>query len=375
MDEVPFKDVYIHALVRDSKGQKMSKSKGNVMDPLDLIEEYGADALRFTMTAMAAQGRDIRLSTQRIEGYRNFTTKIWNAARYAQMNGCTPSEGFDPASVKHPVNQWIIAELIQTKAALEKAIETYRFNEGANALYQFVWNSYCDWYVEFTKPLLQGESEAKGEIQRTMAWVMDQILTLLNPVMPFITEELYARIAPRNSSLLEAQWPRYPEAAAFKDAHGQIAWLQALISEVRSVRADMNVPAGAIIPLLVKDTNAQAQSLIEGNAEIISRLARVKDIAFVDEAPRGAIQAVIDQATLLLPVADTIDLDKERARLRKELEKLDKDIKTTDAKLGNDKFVSNAPAEVIAEQKERKATAEQARAKIAAALSQLELAG
>lgn len=375
MDEVPFKDIYIHALVRDSKGQKMSKSKGNVLDPLDLIEEFGADALRFTMTAMAAQGRDIRLSTQRIEGYRNFTTKIWNAARYAQMNGCTPVESFDPASVKAAVNQWIIAELIDTKAAVEKAIETYRFNESANALYQFVWNTFCDWYVEFTKPLLQGDSEDKAEIQHTMAWVLDQILTLLNPIMPFITEELYARIAERDQPLIASSWPSYPAEAAFAAAHGQIGWLQALISEVRSVRADMNVPAGAIIPLLIKDAAAETQTLVRDNIEIIERLARVKDIAFVDEAPQGAIQAVIDKATLLLPVADSIDLDKERARLRKELAKLEGDIKTTDAKLGNEKFVQNAPADVIAEQKERKAVAEQARDKITAALQQLDMVG
>ena len=373
MDEVPFKDVYIHALVRDSKGQKMSKSKGNVMDPLDLIEEYGADALRFTMTAMAAQGRDIRLSTQRIEGYRNFTTKIWNAARYAQMNGCTPVRGFDPLAVKKDVNQWIVAELSATKQTVEKAIDTYRFNEAANALYQFVWNTYCDWYVEFTKPLLQGDSADKAEIQQTMAWVLDQILIVMNPVMPFITEELYDRITDRDQRLIDSAWPEYGLGDMYATAHERVQWLQTLIGEVRSVRADMNVPAGAVIPLLIKDADEGIEALVSENSDIIARLARVKDIAFVAEPPKGAIQAVIDKATLLLPVADSIDLDKERARLRKELKKLEGDIKTTEAKLGNEKFVQNAPEAVIAEQKERKVVAEKARDKITDALAQLDL--
>ncbi|HCQ71179.1 MAG TPA: valine--tRNA ligase, partial [Rhodospirillaceae bacterium] len=307
--------------------------------------------------------------------YRNFTTKIWNAARYAQMNGCVPVKGFDPLSVSNDVNQWIVAELSATKAAVEKAIDTYRFNEAANALYQFVWNTYCDWYVEFTKPLLQGDSTDKTEIQQTMAWVLDQILILMNPVMPFITEELYDRIADREARLIDTQWPEYGLGDAYAPAHNRVQWLQTLISEVRSVRADMNVPAGAVIPLLLKDADSGIEELVSQNAEIIERLARVKDIAFVDEPPKGAIQAVIDKATLLLPVADSIDLDKERERLRKELKKLEGDIKTTDAKLGNEKFVQNAPEAVIAEQKERKAVAEQARDKITAALAQLDMVG
>ncbi len=374
MDEVPFKDVYIHALVRDSKGQKMSKSKGNVMDPLDLIDQYGADALRFTLTAMAAQGRDIRLSDQRIEGYRNFTTKIWNAARYAKMNGAVPSDDFDPATVKHPVNQWVIAELLKAKSALEKGIEAYRFNESANALYQFIWNTYCDWYIEFTKPLLQGDSDAKAEVQQTMAWVFDQILILTNPIMPFLTEELYDRIAPREQDLIASAWPEYSEALAFDAAHGDVNWVQAVISEVRSVRADMNVPASAIIPLVIKDADAATQALVRENAAIIERLARVKDIEFVDAAPQGAIQAVIDRATLLLPLAGSIDLDKERARLRKELEKIEGEIQKTVGMLSNERFISKAPEEVIAEHKERQIVSEQARDKIKAALEQLDLA-
>ncbi len=371
MKEVPFKDVYIHALVRDSKGQKMSKSKGNVLNPLDLIDEFGADALRFTLTAMAAQGRDIRLSTQRIEGYRNFTTKLWNAARYAQMNGCTPQSGFDPTSVQHPVNQWIVQELAHAKGAVEKGIEEYRFNETANALYQFAWNTYCDWYIEFTKPLLYGDHESKAEIQATMAWVLDQILILINPIMPFMTEELYERIAPRQSAIIASEWPNFDKVDAFEASYHDIEWLKSLVSEIRSVRADMNVPASAIIPLLIKDESDQAKAIIETNRQIIEQMARVKDIAFTAEAPQGAIQSIIENATLLLPVADSIDLDKERARLQKELEKLEGEIKKIDAKLGNAQFVNNAPEEVVEEQQSRKETAQKAHAKFADALEKL----
>jgi valyl-tRNA synthetase len=374
MGEVPFKDIYIHALVRDSKGQKMSKSKGNVLDPLDLIADYGADALRFTMTAMAAQGRDIRLSTDRIEGYRNFTTKIWNAARYASLNGCTPLPDFNPAIVKYTPNQWIISEITTAKKSFEDALNTYRFNEAANTLYHFIWNTFCDWYLEFTKPLLQGESEHKAEIQHTTAWIIDQILILSNPIMPYITEELYARIAPREQSIIEASWPVYTPEMVNNNAVEEMEWLINAISDIRSVRADMNVPAGAKIPLLVKDANTQTQSRVKTYDEIIKRLARIESIDITNKAPTGAIQTVVGESTFILPIADIIDLDQERARLKKEIEKLESDIKKIDAKLGNEQFVSNAPDEVVAEQKERKSIAEQARDKFAAALKQLEAA-
>lgn len=374
MGEVPFKDVYIHALVRDSKGQKMSKSKGNVMDPLEIIESHGADALRFTLTAMAAQGRDIRLSDQRIDGYRNFITKIGNAARYAEMNGCIPAKDFNPDTVKHALNQWILCELTNAKEALEKSIETYRFNEAANAIYQFTWNIFCDWYVEFTKPLLQKDHEAKAEIQATMAYVIDQILTLLNPIMPFMTESLYAQIAPRESRLLESAWPETIKINGFLSSQDEINWIKQLISEIRSVRADMNVPAGATIPMIIKDASEQATSWIKNHQEIISRLARLESIAFDVIAPKGSVQGVVDGATIILPIADIIDLDQEKARLAKELTKLEGEIKKIDAKLGNEKFIANAPEDVIAEQKQRRDTAQAAHDKFSQALDQLKAA-
>lgn len=374
MGDVPFKDVYIHALVRDSKGQKMSKSKGNVLDPLDLIADYGADALRFTMTAMAAQGRDIRLSTERIEGYRNFTTKIWNAARYANMNGCIPNENFDPADVKYTPNQWIISQAAAAKKGIEDALAAYRFNDAAGALYQFIWNTFCDWYLEFTKPLLQAESEHKEEIQQTTAWIIDQILILSNPIMPYITEELYARIAPRTEAIIESRWPQYAPALTNAIAEAEMDWLINAISDIRSVRADMNVPAAAKVPLLIKDANAQTQERVNKYDEIIKRLARIESINFTATAPAGAIQIVVGESTFILPIADIIDLDQERTRLRKEIEKLESDIRKIDEKLGNEQFVSNAPEEVVAEQKERRSVAEQARDKFAAALRQLEAA-
>ena len=370
--EVPFKDVYIHALVRDSKGQKMSKSKGNVLDPLDLIADYGTDALRFTLCAMAAQGRDIRLATNRIEGYRNFTTKIWNAARFAQMNGCTVDPTFDPKSVKNPIVQWALQELTLAKAKAEKAIAEYRFNDLADALYHFTWHSFCDWYLEFTKPILQSDHADKAEIQATTAHIIDQILILMNPVMPYITESLYAKLAEREQWLIQSSWPSYD--FAYEDAHKDIQWLQDFISEIRSVRADMNVPAGAIIPLRLQDVTESAKALIEGNQGIIEKLARVKDIAFIDEAPKGAVQSVVEGATLLLPIADIIDLDQERARLAKEIDKLEAEIKQLSGRLGNEKFVANAPEEVVSEQRARMQTAEEARDKFAAALKQLEAA-
>ncbi len=365
MGEVPFKDVYIHALVRDSKGQKMSKSKGNVMDPLELIEEFGADALRFTLTAMAAQGRDIQLSNDRIKGYRNFCTKIWNAARYAQMNGCELDENFDPANVEYTPNQWIISALTEAKTNLEKGIENYRFNEAANAIYSFTWGTFCDWYLEFTKPLLQGESEHTDEIKQTTAWVLDQILTLLNPMMPFITEEISGKM------LTAAAWPEYGESLGHNDAREEMDWLIAMISQIRSVRADMNVPAGAQIDLLIKGASETTKSRVQTYAEIIQRMARIVSIDYTDETPKGAVQTVVGEATLMLPIADIIDLDQERARLNKEIGKLEADIQKIDQKLGNENFVANAPAEIIEEQRTRREAAESTRDKLAGALKQL----
>lgn len=376
MDEVPFHKVYIHALVRDSKGQKMSKSKGNVIDPLELVDKYGADALRFTLTAMAAQGRDIKLSEERVEGYRNFATKLWNAARYCQMNDCLPDPSFDPASVSYTPNKWIINEVVNTADAIAKAIEAYKFNEAAGAIYKFTWNTFCDWYLEFTKPVLSEDKELAHEVRKTTGWVLDQILLLLNPFMPFVTEELYASISERaeDDKLISGSWPEYDGKLVQADAVAELDWLTRFISEIRSVRADMNVPGGAKILLLVKDASDVTQSRLKEYDEIITRMARLEKVELSGDVPKGSIQTVVDEATLVLPIADIIDLDQERARLQKEIQKLEADINKIDQKLGNKKFIENAPEEVVEEQRHRKEEAEGVINKLSQALKQLEAA-
>ncbi len=382
MGEVPFKDVYIHALVRDEKGQKMSKSKGNVIDPLELVDEYGADALRMTLTAMAAQGRDIKLSKQRVEGYRNFSTKLWNAFRFSQMNECVRTADFDPKAVKHTLNKWIIAEVAKATAETAKGIEQYRFNEAAGAAYRFTWNVFCDWYLELVKPLFSGEDEAaKAETRATAAWVIEQMLHMLHPFMPFVTEELFdtlqadAGVAEGERRLLIVQ--RWPELDGLSDAaaEAEVDWVIRLISAVRSARQDVNVPAGAKVPLALVGASDETKGRLETYRALIERLARVEDVTFVDAAPKGTIQVVIDEATACLSVADLIDLGAEKARLAKEIGKLDGEITGLEKRLGNPQFVEKAPPEVVEEQKERVASAGETKAKLAAALTQLEAAG
>ncbi len=378
MGEVPFKKVYLHALVLDAKGQKMSKSKGNVIDPLTLIDKYGADALRFTMSASAAQGRDIRMSEERVEGYRNFTTKLWNAARYCEMNDCFPKEGFDPAAVKNTLNQWIVGEVVKATKSIEDALAAYKFNEASSAIYQFTWGTFCDWYLEFTKPLLaEGPDDVKAEIRATTGWVLEQILRLLNPFMPYVTEELFASIAKRGEGerLLISTWPEYEGALIRPDAVTEIAWLQKIISEIRSVRSDMNVPAGARIALVVQDANATSQTRLDQYVPVLKQMARLSSIELLNgKAPARSIKAVVDEATLILPIADLIDLDKERERLNKQIAKLQDDIRKTEEKLANQQFVANAPAEILEEFKNRKIEAQGMIDKLATALNQLEAA-
>ena len=374
MKKVPFKKVYIHALVRDEKGQKMSKSKGNIIDPLDLIGKYGADALRFTLTAMAAQGRDIKLAESRVAGYRNFATKLWNATRYAQMNGCFPVADYDPSGVSLQVNKWIIGELVKAIQGVTKGIEAMRFNEAASSIYQFAWGTFCDWYLEFTKPILQGDDEsAKAEVRATTGYVIDQILHLLNPMMPFITEELYAKQADRaGARLIDGQWPVLPDSLIDAAAEDELNWAVRLISEIRSLRADMNVPAGAKLKLLLKDASEETLDRLARQSDIIERLARLESIAPLSNGiPSGAVQSVLDEATLILPLADVIDLDKEKARLQKEIGKLDKDVAFFSKKLKNEKFVANAAPEVVEEHREKLAAAEAAKAKLGQALTTL----
>ena len=376
MGDVPFKKVYLHALVLDAKGQKMSKSKGNVIDPLTLIDKFGADALRFTMSASAAQGRDIRMSEDRVEGYRNFTTKLWNAAKYCEMNDAFPKEGFDPAKVKNTLNQWIIGEVLNTSNAIAESLEAYKFNEASAAIYQFTWGTFCDWYLEFTKPFLaEGSDELKAEIRGTTGWVLEQILRLLNPFMPYVTEELYAEIAKRSDTLLTSSWPDYPKSLIKKEASDEIAWAQKVISEIRSVRSDMNVPAGAKIALVVQDANDGTKQRLKIYEPALKQMARLSSIELLSgKAPGRSIKAVVDEATLILPIADLIDLDKERERLQKQIAKLQDDISKTEAKLGNEQFVANAPAEILEEFRNRKAEFQQMIDKLATALNQLDAA-
>jgi valyl-tRNA synthetase len=377
MDDVPFKTVYIHALVRDGKGQKMSKSKGNVIDPLDLTEKLGADSLRFCLAAMAAQGRDVKLAEDRVAGYRNFATKLWNAARFCEMNDCLPQEGFKPKSAQNPVNQWIIGSVIECQETIDKALEGYRFNDAANAIYQFVWGTFCDWYLEFTKPLLAGDDEKlKQEIRGTTGWVLDQILLLLNPFMPFITEELYSAIAkrPAGEKLLSSDWPNYPNDLKSEKSKQQINWVMRVISEVRSVRADMNVPAKAQIDLMVKDACDKTEEGFEAYGNIMKNMARLSGITFVDEAPKGSLQTIVDKTTLILPIAELIDLDQERERLKKEISKLEDNIKKISQQLENKNFVANAPEEIIAEKREIIEQDNQKKEKLSKALEQLDAA-
>ena len=377
MDDVPFKKVYIHALVRDGKGQKMSKSKGNVIDPLELTDKFGADALRFTLTAMAAQGRDVKLSEDRVAGYRNFSTKLWNAARYCEMNDALPQEGFDPSKVEHTLNKWIIDSVLDCQAAIDKGLEGYRFNDAASAIYQFVWGTFCDWYLEFTKPLLNGDDDKiKDEVRATTGWVLEQILSLLNPFMPFITEELYASIVKGDDKelLLGSEWPQYDAALKDDCSDKQIGWVQSIITEIRSVRADMNVPAKAQIDLLVKDACDMSKAGLERFEPMIKSMARVNGIEYVEEAPKGSLQTVVEPITLILPIADIIDLDQERERLQKEIDKLDNNIKKISQQLDNKNFVANAPEEVIAEKREIVANDEEKKNKLKTALEQLNAA-
>ncbi|HLH10744.1 MAG TPA: valine--tRNA ligase, partial [Methylovirgula sp.] len=375
MREVPFRDVYIHALVRDEKGAKMSKSKGNVIDPLHVIDEYGADSLRFTLAAMAAQGRDIKLSTQRVEGYRNFATKLWNAARFAELNQCVPAANFDPGGLAITLNRWIVGEATKTIGEVSAAIEAYRFNDAANAAYRFVWNIFCDWYLELAKPLLQGADEvARSETRATTSFVLDEILKLLHPFMPFITEELWGIESlggnARKTCLALASWP---ERTGFEDAsaEAEIGFVIELVSEVRSVRSEMNVPAGAQIPLVFAAADPGVVTRAKRWEETIKRLARLSEIGFAAEPPRQAAQMVVRGTLAALPLEGFIDFAAEKARLQKEIEKLAAEAKKIEAKLANEDFVRRAPEEVVEENRERLAEANARGEKLALALQRL----
>ena len=319
MNEVPFPTVYIHALVRDERGAKMSKSKGNVIDPLEIIGEYGADALRFTLAAMAAQGRDIKLSTQRVEGYRNFATKLWNACRFAEMNHCVTVPGFDPKPATETLNRWIAHETGKAAREITEAIETYRFNEAASVAYRFVWNIFCDWYLELAKPVLQGaDSPAKDETRAMTAWVRDEILRLLHPFTPFVTEELWrvtAEGGPARDGLLAlARWPRH-DGLDDLEAEAEIGWVIDLVTAIRSVRAEMNIATA--IPVVLVDVSAATAARAGRWADVIRRLARLSDISLVERAPQGAVQLIVRGEVAALPLQGVIDIATRRRVWRK----------------------------------------------------------
>ena len=369
----PFQRVFINALIRDADGAKMSKSKGNVLDPLELIDRYGADALRFTLTAMSGQARDIRLSNARIEGYRNFGTKLWNAARYCEMNGCVLPASFEPAAVRERVNRWILGETVKAAHEVSDALEACAFDVAAGALYRFVWNVYCDWYLEFTKPVLQGTDEdAKSETRAMAAYVFETILKLLHPIMPFLTEELWGRTGERDGMLISAAWPELPREWIDTNAGEEMAAVVGAIAVGRAVRSELNVPLSARPQLIVTHAEpAMAEALLANDA-VIRQMLRVSGVIFEREAGAGAIPYVADGAAFAMPVAEFIDLAVERARLRKELAARDQEIERASRKLANPDFVSRAPEEVVEENRERLIDAESVKERLQVALARLD---
>ncbi|MER2604735.1 MAG: valine--tRNA ligase [Siculibacillus sp.] len=372
---IPFKDVYIHALVRDEKGQKMSKSKGNVIDPLELCDEFGADALRFTLAAMAAQGRDIKLAKARVAGYRNFATKLWNAARFAEMNGCVTVGDFEPAAATSTLNRWIATELSRAVKGVTEALEAYRFNDAAAAAYRFVWNSFCDWYLELAKPIFLGEDQRlKDETRATCAYVLDEILKLLHPFMPFITEELWAQTAAeagiaRPDMLVVTRWPL--AGSTENAAADEIDWLVGLITEIRSVRSEMNVPAAAQIPLVLVGAGETTRARAATHEAAILRLARISQIGFSDVAPPASAQIVIGETTACLPLEGVIDVGAERTRLSKEVAKLEGEIGRIDKMFSNPQFMAKAKEEVVEENREKREEYVARMAKVREALARL----
>ncbi|MBT6927225.1 MAG: valine--tRNA ligase [Marinovum sp.] len=371
VDKDPFHTVYLHQLVRDEKGHKMSKTKGNVIDPLEIVDEFGADALRFTMTQMAAIGGVLKLSVDRIKGYRNFGTKLWNAARFAEMNHAFGGDGRIPAA-QATVNRWIIGETAKVREEVDAALAAYRFNDAANALYVFVWGKVCDWYVEFSKPLLSGEDAAtKAETQATMAWVIDQCLLMLHPIMPFITEELWGSSGARDKMLVHGDWPTYGAELIDAEADREMNWVIGLIDDIRSARQQMHVPAGLKIPMMVSGWDAAGKGAWARNEALIKKLARIESLTEVDAFPKGCISIAVAGGSFALPLADIIDVGAEKARLEKTLQKLAKELGGLRGRLKNPKFVDSAPAEVVAETRTNLAEREGEETALNAALARL----
>ena len=378
MDTDPFHTIYLHQLVRDEKGKKMSKTTGNVIDPLEIIDEYGADALRMTNTAMAAIGGVLKLSEERIKGYRNFGTKIWNAVRFAEMNGVydngAPAPDVPKASAT--VNQWIIGETAKVRAEVDAALDAYRFNDAALGLYAFVWGKVCDWYVELSKPLLQGDDEdLKAETQLVMGWVLDQSMILLHPIMPFITEELWSETAANGAArakmLIHTDWPTYGEELITPEADAEMNWVIALIENIRSARAQMHVPAGLKVPMLYTELDAAGRTAYAQNETMILRLARVDSVTEVAHFPKGTATIPVAGGVFGLPLADIIDVDEEKARLEKSIGKLAKELGGLRGRLNNPKFAQSAPEEVVAETRANLEAREEEEAALKAALARL----
>ncbi len=369
-NEIPFDTVYLHGLVRDAKGQKMSKSTGNVVDPIDIIDEYGADALRFTNASMASIGGVLKLDTQRIAGYRNFGTKLWNAARFASLNEANFGEPVPTA--KETINRWIVGETAKTLNEVNIAFDQFRFNDAAQALYSFVWGTVCDWYVELSKPLLNSNDlKVKNETRQTMGWVIDQCLILLHPIMPFITEELWETLSQRNKMLVHCDWPEFDSSLIDHAADLEMNWVVNLIESIRSARAQMRVPAGLKIPMIFLEMGSEAKKAWENNHEMIEKLARITELTSADEIPKGSIAISAKGANFALPLEGIIDVDEEKKRLRKSLDKLQKEISGLKGRLQNSKFIESAPEEVILETQENLILREEEEAKLSSAALQL----
>ena len=369
-NEIPFDTVYLHGLVRDAKGKKMSKSTGNVVDPIDIIDEYGADALRFTNASMASIGGVLKLDTQRIAGYRNFGTKLWNAARFASLNEA--NFGLSLPAAKETVNRWIVGETVKTLNEVNIAFDQFRFNDAAQALYSFVWGTVCDWYVELSKPLLNSDdSKIKNETRQTMGWVIDHCLILLHPIMPFITEELWETLSKRNEMLVHCDWPEYDSALIDHAADLEMNWVVNLIESIRSARAQLRVPAGLKIPMIFLEMDSEAKQAWENNSEMIQKLARITELTSADEIPKGSIAISAKGASFALPLEGIIDVEEEKKRLSKSLDKLQKEISALKGRLQNSKFIESAPEEVILETKENLVLREEEEAKLSSAASQL----
>ena len=375
MDAVPFRQVFIHGLVRDERGQKMSKSKGNGLDPLELIDSYGADALRFTVCALTGQGRDLKLGPKRVEEYRSFVTKLWNAARFCEMNQVRPRQGFAPADAKGRLARWILDEAASVCAEATAALEAYRFDEYAACVYRFTWNGFCDWFLEFAKPVFNaGDTEAADELRAATAEVLGIILRLLNPVMPFVTETLWAAFAfGPEGSLIAAAWPAPARLAGSEAIARELDWVVRFIGEIRAVRAEMSVPPSKVTPVLLRDASEQTIARARDWSEAIGRMARVSDVSVLDgDLPHGAAQAVVDEATLVLPLAGIIDLDAERARLARDRARAIDEAGKVERKLGNADFVARAKPEIVEENRERLSAFQLEIARLDAALRRLD---